>query len=269
MMIHSRYLARPGKKVNLASLDPADTGHFQDKAQAAQELEKLRCKLQDLQEILYAQARHAVLVVFQAMDTGGKDGAIRHVFGGVNPQGCSVHSFKVPSATEAAHDFLWRIHAAVPGRGVIGIFNRSHYESVLVERVKRLVPELTWSRRFEHINNFERMLTDDGVTIIKFFLHISKAEQKERLEARLSDPSKHWKFNPGDLAERKLWGKYMKAYQDAIEKCSTTHAPWYIVPSDKKWFRNWVVSSIIVQTMERLHLRFPSPIAGIEKIKVE
>lgn len=268
-MIDSPYLVKPGKKLKLSDRDASDKGPFKDKEDAVAETEKQLLRLRELQEILYAQGKHAVLIVFQAMDTGGKDGAIRRVFSGVNPQGCCVSSFKVPSSLEAAHDFLWRIHTAVPARGMIGIFNRSHYESVLVERVKKLVPEKIWSRRFDHINAFEQMLHDDGTTIIKFFLHISKEEQKCRLEARLADPSKHWKFNPGDLAERKLWSHYMNAYEDALEECSTPHAPWYVVPADKKWFRDWVVSRIIVETMEKLDLKYPKPIENVAQYKVK
>jgi PPK2 family polyphosphate:nucleotide phosphotransferase len=203
------------------------------------------------------------------MDAGGKDGAVDHVFSGVNPQGCNVTSFKAPSSNELAHDYLWRIHAATPRRGMIGIFNRSHYESVLVERVQELVPREVWSRRYDHINHFEKLLSDEGVTILKFFLHISKEEQRKRMQARLADPTKNWKFDPNDLVVRKQWDAYMQAYQDAIEQCSTKRAPWYIIPSDHKWFRNWVISDTIVRTMEKLDLNYPKPIEGIEKYQIE
>jgi PPK2 family polyphosphate:nucleotide phosphotransferase len=268
-MVDSPYLAKPGKKIRLGKIASDDTGQFRNKDAALPAIQKNIKKLAELQEVLYAQARHAVLIVFQAMDAGGKDGAIEHVFSGVNPQGCSVTSFKAPSTLELAHDYLWRIHAAVPARGMIGIFNRSHYESVLVERVKELVTKKIWSRRYEHINDFERMLADEGVCIIKFFLHISPQEQKERLEARLRDPHKNWKFNPQDLQERKRWDDYEEAYQDAIEKCSTEYAPWYIVPADHKWFRNWVISDTIVRTLEELDMSYPKPVEGIEKYRVE
>src|SRR4051812_21694247 len=195
-MIDSPYLVEPGKKLKLGKRSTNDTGKFKDKSAAAGPTAKNLEKLDELQEELYAESKRALLVVFQALDAGGKDGAIEHVFSGVNPQGCSVTSFKAPTPLELSHDFLWRIHAATPGRGTIGIFNRSHYESVLVERVKKLVPKSTWAARYDHINEFERILTDEGTTIVKFFLHISHEEQKERLEARLKDPEKNWKFNP-------------------------------------------------------------------------
>lgn len=268
-MIDSPYLVAPGKKVHLAKLKTDDTGEFKDKDDAAKVVEKNLKKLRELQNVLYAQAKYALLIVLQAMDAGGKDGAIDHVFSGVNPQGCEVTSFKAPSTLELSHDYLWRIHAAAPGRGMIGIFNRSHYESVLVERVKNLVSRGVWSKRYDHINEFERMLSDEGTTIIKFFLHISHDEQKKRLEARLKDPHKNWKFNPQDLAERKRWDDYMEAYTDALEKCSTAHGPWYVVPSDKKWFRNWVISDTIVRTMQKLDMSYPKAVEGIEKYKVQ
>jgi PPK2 family polyphosphate:nucleotide phosphotransferase len=187
----------------------------------------------------------------------------------VNPQGCQVTSFKRPTPLELAHDFLWRVHTAAPPKGMIGIFNRSHYESVLVERVHNLVPEKVWKDRYEHINEMEKTLAEEGTTILKFFLHISKDEQKERLEARLKDPKKHWKFNPADLDERKLWGQYQTAYHDAIEKCSTEHAPWYVVPADRKWFRNWVLSDVIVRTLDSLKMKYPPAPPGLNKIKVK
>lgn len=218
---------------------------------------------------MYSEAKHALLVVFQAMDGGGKDGAIEHVFSGVNPQGCSVTSFKVPSAIEKAHDYLWRYHQAVPPRGLIGIFNRSQYESVLVERVENLVPEKVWRRRYDQINNFEEMLAGENITILKFYLHISKDEQKKRMEARLEDPEKNWKFNTGDLATRAKWDQYMQAYEDLLNKCSTEHAPWYVVPANHKWYRNWVISDTIVRTLKELHMQYPAPEPGLDKVKVE
>lgn len=268
-MIDSPYLVVPNKKLKLSKHQTDDTGHFRNKEDAVPAVRANLDKLDKLQELLYAEAKRSLLIVFQAMDAGGKDGAIEHVFSGLNPQGCSVTNFKVPSAEELAHDYLWRIHAAVPRKGMIGIFNRSHYESVLVERVKQLVPEKTWSRRYDHINAFEKLLADEGTVILKFFLHISPEEQKRRLQARLEDPQKNWKFNPGDLAERKRWDDYMEAYDDALEKCSTEHAPWYIVPADHKWFRNWVVSDVIVRTLESLHMKYPKPLEGIEKIVIK
>ena len=268
-MIDSPYLVKPGKKFKLASIDPEDTGRFKNKEQAADATQKHLEKLKDLQEVLYAQAKYAALVVLQAMDAGGKDGTIEHIFSGVNPQGCVVWSFKAPSHEELAHDYLWRYHQDVPPRGMIGIFNRSHYESVLVERVKEIVPRAVWSKRYDHINAFEAMLADERFVIMKFFLHISKDEQKRRLQSRLQDAHKNWKFNPGDLEERKRWDQYMDAFEDAVSKSSTEAAPWYVIPANKKWFRNWAVSEIVVRTLESLDLKYPKPIEGIEKFKIE
>lgn len=268
-MIDSPYLIKLGHKVNLSKLPTNDKGRFKDKSQAKRASDKHLERLQELQSVLYAEARHALLVVFQATDAGGKDGAVEHVFSGINPQGCSVTSFKAPSTDELAHDYLWRIHAATPRRGMIGIFNRSHYESVLVERVKDLVPKKVWSKRYDHINAFEKLLSDEGTVILKFFLHISNKEQKERLEARLKDPKKNWKFDAKDLEERRHWDAYMAAYEDAIEKCSTDYAPWIVVPSDHKWFRNWVISDAIVQALEQLKMKYPPPAPGIKDLVVE
>jgi len=269
MLTDSPYLAMPGKKFKIADIDPADSGPFKEKDDAADQVAKNLKKLDELQQLLYAEAKHSLLVVFQAMDTGGKDGAIRHVFSGVNPQGCKVSSFKVPTSLEKLHDFLWRVHADVPERGMIGIFNRSHYESVLVERVHNLIPEKVWSGRYEHINHFEKMLSDEGVTILKFFLHISKGEQKRRLEDRLKDRDKNWKFSHNDVTERQRWDDYQDAYESAIRECSTKHAPWYVVPSDRKWFRNWVLSDTIVRTLKGLNMKFPSPVDGLKDVRIK
>lgn len=268
-MIESPYRAKPEGKFKLSRVKPDDKGDFKDKEAGEAATEKAVRRLGELQDVLYAQGKHALLIVLQAMDTGGKDGAIEHVFGAVNPQGCQVTSFKVPSSLERAHDYLWRVHQAAPARGMIGIFNRSHYESVLVERVNELVPEEVWRKRYDQINEFEQLLVEEGTTILKFYLHLSKDEQRERLEARLRDPTKHWKFNPGDLLERKKWDAYMEAYEEAISRCSTRHAPWYVVPADRKWFRNWVLSDVIVRAMESLKLAYPPPVEGIEKFQVD
>jgi len=268
-MIDSPYLATPGKKIKLKDFSTDDTGDFKDKKDAAKPTEKQIEELRKLQEVLYADASHAILVVLQAMDGGGKDGAIEHVFSGVNPQGCTVTSFKQPTPPELAHDYLWRVHRATPAKGMIGIFNRSHYESVLVERVKELVPEKVWRKRYDHINNFEKILADEGTTILKFFLHISYEEQKKRMLARLADPRKNWKFSPSDLKERARWDDYQEAYQDAIRECSTEWGPWYIVPADHKWFRNWVISHILVKTLDKLDLHFPPPLRNADKIRVK
>lgn len=268
-MVKSPYLIKPGESVKMSKLETADKGDFKSKEDAEPLAAKNIAKLKDLQDVLYAEAKRSLLVVFQAMDAGGKDGAVEHVFSGINPQGCSVTSFKAPTHEELAHDYLWRVHNAAPRKGMIGIFNRSHYESVLVERVRNLAPKSVWSKRYDHINAFEKLLADEGTIILKFFLNISKKEQKERMEARLADRSKNWKFNPGDLDDRKHWDEYMDAFGDALEKCSTEHAPWYAVPSDYKWFRNWVISDTIVRTLEGLDMKYPKAVAGIEKMKVE
>jgi PPK2 family polyphosphate:nucleotide phosphotransferase len=267
-MVDSPYLVPPGKKFKLSDRPTNDSGPFKDKEEAQPATAKNLERLDELQEVLYAESKHALLVIFQATDAGGKDGAIEHVFSGLNPQGCAVTSFKKPSELERSHDFLWRHHLAVPPKGMIGIHNRSHYEAVLVERVKGIAPKPVWSTRYDHINAFERALADEGVTIVKFFLHISKDEQKERLQARLDDPNKHWKFNPADLEERALWDDYQAAFGDALERCSTEHAPWYVVPADRKWFRNWVVSDTIVRTLKELKMDYPKAAEGLDKIVI-
>jgi PPK2 family polyphosphate:nucleotide phosphotransferase len=267
-MIDSPYLVTPGKKFKLSKIDTNDKGDFDSREEAEEKSAKNLKKLAELQEVLYAESKRSLLVVLQAMDAGGKDGTIRHIFSGVNPQGCSVTSFKAPSTAERAHDFLWRVHEAAPAKGMIGIFNRSHYEDVLIVRVHNLVPKDVWSKRYEHICNFEKLLADSGTTILKFMLHISKDEQKQRLQSRLDDPEKHWKFNVEDLAERKKWDDYMEAFEDALEKTSTKYAPWYVVPSDRKWFRNWVISDTIVRALEEMKLKYPEPAEGLDKIKI-
>jgi PPK2 family polyphosphate:nucleotide phosphotransferase len=255
-----RYRVQPGSHVDLGEWDPNDKSAFPEgKKEGRKRLLELNRKLEELQELLYAEQKHKVLIVLQAMDTGGKDGTIRHVFEGVNPQGVRVASFKKPTPEELDHDFLWRVHKQAPGKGGIVIFNRSHYEDVLVVRVHDLAPKEVWSKRYDHINDFERILVDEGTTILKFFLHIDLDEQKERLQARLDEPNKHWKFNPADLEERKLWPKYMKAYEDALSKTSTDWAPWYIVPANRKWYRNLVVGTVIIETLEDLNMRYPKP----------
>lgn len=259
---------KPGESVRLADYDPGYTGDYRAKKDALEDLERNRAKLGELQEVLYAGHKHALLIILQALDAGGKDGTIRHVMRGINPQGVQVTGFKVPTAEELAHDFLWRVHQRTPPLGMIGIFNRSHYEDVLVVRVEELVPPAVWEARYDHINAFERLLADSGVTLVKFFLHISKAEQKKRFEERLSKPSKHWKFARGDLKVRDKWEQYMAAYEDAISRCNTPWAPWHIVPADKKWYRNLVISQVLVETLEKLDLRYPEPEPGLETIVI-
>jgi PPK2 family polyphosphate:nucleotide phosphotransferase len=263
-----KYTIAPGTKVKLAKWDPDDTGSWKkgDKAEKQQADDVVR--LCELQERLYAENQRGVLVVLQAMDTGGKDGTIRHVFSGLDPTGCRVTSFKKPSEEELDHDFLWRMHRGIPRRGEIGIFNRSHYEDVLVVRVNNLVPPAEWKKRYDRINAWERDQTEAGVTVVKFFLHISKDEQKERLQARLDDPAKHWKFAVEDLAARKQWDAYQEAYQDALSKCSTEWAPWTIVPANKKWFRNLVVARTLVEVLEKMDPK-PRPVKFDKKITID
>ena len=265
-----RYRVKPGKRVDLNRWDPDDTRALDGSEEEAEDrLVKLNRQLEDLQELLYAEGKRRLLVVLQAMDTGGKDGTIRHVFEGVNPQGVKVASFKVPTQEELDRDFLWRVHKQTPGRGEITIFNRSHYEDVLVVRVHRLVPAEVWRGRYARINDFERMLAEEGTTILKFFLHISKEEQKKRLQARLDERDKRWKFNVGDLKERRLWSAYMEAYVDAIGKTSTQWAPWYIVPANHKWYRNLVVCTVIVETLKSLKMRYPEPEVNLDRIVIK
>ena len=265
-----RFLAEPGKKIDLTKWDPNDTSDFSGgKKEGLVEIAKLNDKLESLQELLFAEHKHKVLIVLQAMDTGGKDGVIRRVFDGVNPQGVSVASFKVPTKEELDQDYLWRVHKVTPGNGQMVIFNRSHYEDVLVVRVHKLVPSKVWRKRFQHINQFELMLADNGTTIVKFYLHIDLDEQRERLQARLDDPNKHWKFSLGDLDERKLWPEYMKAFEDVLSKTSTTYAPWYIVPANRKWYRDLVISSILVETLEGLEMKFPESEENLDGVVID
>jgi PPK2 family polyphosphate:nucleotide phosphotransferase len=238
----------PGKKVKLADYDPADTAGL-DKEAGKGRFAELNAELDGLQEQLYAAGAQAVLIVLQGMDTAGKDGAIRHVLQNVDPQGCRVESFKVPTEEELAHDFLWRVHKVAPRRGMIGVFNRSHYEDVLVVRVHNLVPKHVWRARYEQINGFEALLAANHTIILKFFLHISQGEQEQRLLEREQDVTKAWKLSAGDWQERKLWDEYQAAYEDALAKCSTEAAPWYIVPANKKWFRDLAVSEVLVDTL--------------------
>jgi PPK2 family polyphosphate:nucleotide phosphotransferase len=260
---------QPGQAVKLEDYDPNAKGDFADQKAAEPALKKLNKQLEALQELLYAEGKHKVLIVLQAMDTGGKDGVIRHVFEGVNPSGVRVASFKVPTPEELSHDYLWRVHKQTPGRGEIVIFNRSHYEDVLVVRVRELVAESVWRKRYDQINAFEQLLAEEGTTILKFFLHISKEEQKERLQARLDEPEKRWKFSSGDLAERKHWAAYMTAYEAVLSKTSTEWAPWYIIPANRKWYRNWAISQTVVNALTELKMSYPQPETGLEGIVIE
>ena len=240
-----------GKKIQLAKIDPSDTGKMDHDEGKKQEADLL-AELNELQTLLYAAQETPLLIVLQGMDTAGKDGAIRSLAGAMNPQSCRVATFKVPTPSEAAHDFLWRVHAETPGKGSVTIFNRSHYEDVLVVRVHNLVPKAEWEKRYDHINNFERLLTDTGTIVRKFFLHISKGEQEQRLLAREQDPTKSWKLSPQDWKERELWDDYQAAYEDALNRCAGPDAPWYIVPADHKWFRDVAIAQTLVETLRPL-----------------
>jgi PPK2 family polyphosphate:nucleotide phosphotransferase len=263
------YLVKPGTKVDLAEW-PADDHESYDggKKNANKEMEELTSQLEELQELMYAENRQKLLVVLQGMDTSGKDGTIRRVFEGVNPQGVKVASFKVPTSQELAHDYLWRVHQHTPGSGEIAIFNRSHYEDVLVVRVHNLVPKKVWSKRYDHINDFEHILADEGTTILKFFLHISKEEQREQLQERLDTPHKRWKFNPADLDERLLWADYMAAYEEMLSRTSTDYAPWYVVPSNRRWHRDVVIGRILVKTLKDMKMSYPEPDFDYREITV-
>ncbi len=261
---------KPGSPARIASIDPRSTeGAPSDKATAETASAALSAELAELQEKLWAEHRQSLLVVLQAIDAGGKDGTIKKVFGGVNPQGCRVTSFKQPSEEERDHDFLWRIHRAVPGAGEIGIFNRSHYEDVLIVRVHDLVPKTVWSKRFGLINDFEASLVAANTTIVKFLLHISKDEQAERFRSRLETPSKNWKFNIADLEERKHWDEYQTAFEDALTKTSTKIAPWYVIPADRKWHRDWAVLTVLVETLKKMDPQYPDPEIDLRGVVVE
>ncbi len=271
------FIVKPGNSISLRGVGddcnpehtPEFTGAYRKKGETKKPLKKLHKKMLKLQELLYAESQHALLIILQGMDTCGKDGTIRKVMSGINVQGCDVVNFKVPTVDEVSRDFLWRAHKAVPQRGKIGIFNRSHYEDVLVVRVHDLVPESVWQQRYQQINDFEKMLVENGTVVLKFFLHISKDEQKERLESRLNDPSKHWKITEADIRERAYWDDYMQAYETVLQKCSTDWAPWYIIPANKKWYRNLVITERIVETLENLDMKFPEPNSDISNLFVE
>ena len=265
-----RYLVKPGQSIELSEWDTAKTPSWKgDKETALEQVGKINAELEILQELLFAEGKRKLLIVLQGMDTSGKDGVIRRVFEGVNPQGVRVAAFKVPTAPELARDYLWRVHQQVPGRGEIVIFNRSHYEDVLVVRVHNLVPDAQWKRRYEQINAFEQLLAEEGTTILKFFLHIDQDEQRERLLARLDEPDKRWKFNPGDLKERELWDKYQKAYEDVLSKTSTDDAPWIIVPANRKWYRDLVIAAALVDTLKDLKMEYPQPAEDLESYRVQ
>jgi PPK2 family polyphosphate:nucleotide phosphotransferase len=260
---------KPGTKVSLGDYDPADTGPYESADEVADQLRQHIEEMARLQHLFYADGRRALLIVLQGMDASGKDGTIRHVMSGLNPQGVSVVSFKVPNEEEHAHDYLWRVHKAMPRYGHIAIFNRSHYEDVLAVRVHDLAPKKVWKKRYKQINLFERFLTENELVILKFFLHVSKDEQKRRLEERLRDPTRTWKFSMKDVEERRFWPAYCKAYEAVLTECSTKRAPWYVVPSDHKWYRNLVVAETIVEALRGLDLKYPEPAADLSQIVIE
>ncbi|MGH1479146.1 MAG: polyphosphate kinase 2 family protein [Geminicoccales bacterium] len=257
------------KKITLDDIDTRDKSCFPVRDEAERSTAVDIARIDELQDTLYAEGKHALLIVLQATDTGGKDSTVRKVFGPIDPLGVRVTSFKAPSSKELSHDYLWRVHQAVPPKGMIGIFNRSHYEDVLIGRVRELAPKKIINQRYDQINAFERHLAQNDVTILKFYLHISKKEQKERLQARLDDPTKHWKFNPGDLKERLLWDDYREAYEIALSRCSTPEAPWFVIPADRKWYRNAVISRIIRGTLEDLNLQYPKAAPGLDEIEID
>ena len=267
-LVSSPYLVKPHQKIKLSHFPTADTGRYRNKEEAAPDLERHCQRLDRLQELLTADCRHAVLIVLQGMDTAGKDATIRHIFTGVNPQACNVTSFKVPTPLERDHDFLWRAHNAVPRYGTIGIFNRSHYEDVLITRVHKQISDKLAKERFTQIIDFENTLVENKVTILKFFLHISHKEQTNRLAERLADKDKHWKLSKSDFAERDYWPQYTKAYEDAIAHTSRKHAPWFIIPADHKWYRNVAISEVLVDAIGKLKMKYPQPDFDPSKIKL-
>jgi PPK2 family polyphosphate:nucleotide phosphotransferase len=269
MNYFQRFKVAHESKVKLRKIDPSFTDGHECQESAAEEIEHYHKKLRELQDLLCSERRHSILICLQALDTGGKDGTINHVLGAMNPQGCRVASFKQPSAEEAAHDFLWRAHKVAPARGEVVIFNRSHYEDVLVVRVHNLAPKKVWSERYKLINDFEKELVQHDTHILKFYLHISKDEQLQRFKDRLDDPAKRWKISEADYKEREYWDDYMEAYEDALSKCSTHRAPWFIIPANHKWFRNLAIARIVVEQMESLKMKYPSPTVDLEQIRKE
>jgi len=266
-MDYKRYMVKPGSKFKIAACDPDETDDFADKDAAREKLRTNQQKIAELQYKLYSENRQSLLIVLQAMDAGGKDGTIKNVLAAMNPQSCRVQSFKAPNAVELAHDFLWRIHHNAPKKGEVVIFNRSHYEDVLVVRVHDLVPKEIWSERYELINDFEKLLAASGTRIVKFFLNISKEEQLKRFLSRLGDQAKTWKISDGDYKERQYWDKYMTAFEDALGKCSKPHAPWYVIPANHKWFRDVLISEILVRTMEEMNMKLPQPTVDLQLVK--
>lgn len=267
MNYSERFLIKPGSKVKLSGVDPGFKDKFTSKDQTRELTRHHLARLQELQEVLYAEHKRSLLICLQAIDGGGKDSTIRHVFGAFNPQGCKVASFKQPTNLELDHDFLWRAHRDVPAKGEITVFNRSHYEDVLIVRVKNLVPKSVWSKRYDHINALEKYLAENDTHILKFFLHISKDEQLKRFRERLEDPSKQWKISEADYTERERWDEYMEAFEDMLSKCSTRPAPWFVIPANYKWFRDLAVSQIVMNHLEGLRMKFPPPAVDLKEIR--
>jgi PPK2 family polyphosphate:nucleotide phosphotransferase len=267
MDYRKQFLVEPGQKLHLKQLDPAFKGHHETHETAAPELEHYRQKLAHQQSLMYAEKKHALLIVLQALDAGGKDGTVNHVFTALNPQGASVIGFKQPTPLELEHDFLWRVHPHAPAKGWVSIFNRSHYEDVVVTRVHKLIDKETWTTRYDRIREFETELFESGTKILKFFLYISREEQLARFEQRLDDPARNWKISESDYSERELWDDYIAAFEDALSATSAHHAPWYMIPSNHKWFRNLAVSQIVADTMEDIGMSFPKPTVDLADIR--
>ena len=267
MNCSKKFRVEPNSRVRLDDFDAGYKGGYEDRDFAEADLAKYSRRLHDLQYMMYAENKRSLLIILQGMDGAGKDGTINHVLTAMNPQGCRVFAFKAPSLEEQAHNFLWRISQATPRKGYVSVFNRSHYEDVLVVRVHDLVPKKVWSKRYDQINDFERHLADNGTDILKFYLHIDKDEQLARFRQRLSDPKRQWKISESDFAERQYWSKYEKAYEEALSKCNTDYAPWLIIPSNHKWFRNLAVSQIIVESLESLDIKLPPPTVNIQVIQ--
>ncbi len=267
MSYGKEFIIEPGARPRLSKIDPAYAGKHKSREAAAKETDAQVARMDKLQYLLYADGSHSLLIVLQGLDAAGKDGTVRHLFAGMNPQGTSVANFKEPTKAELAHDFLWRVHSQAPGKGEVVIFNRSHYEDVLVVRVHKLVPRSEWLKRYDQINDFERLLHENGTCILKFFLHISPDEQLQRFRQRLEDPERQWKISDGDYSERELWPKYIEAYEDAIAQTSTKQAPWYVIPSNRKWFRNLAISQIVADAMDNMGLKLPPPRVDIAAIR--
>ncbi|WOX04136.1 polyphosphate kinase 2 family protein [Microbulbifer pacificus] len=258
---------KPGSRVKLAAIDASYHGEHKTHEAALPVIEEYARRLRELQYLLYAEHKRSLLICLQGRDAAGKDGTINHVLGAMNPQGCTVTGFKQPSVEEADHDFLWRCHKAAPARGHVAIFNRSHYEDVLIQRVHKMVPESVWSGRYQHINNFEQLLADNHTLILKFYLHIDAEEQLERFRKRIEDPTRHWKISDSDYAEAPFWNEYTAAFEDVLDKCSTSFAPWFVIPANHKWFRNLAISHIVVRALESLKMEFPQPTVDIDSIR--